>query len=351
VFLAQSVFGTAFQYAKNEFAVGAIAYHTRYKNRFITQTAAYDRYSFTGTALTNLGLFYNYTYKNMYLYGEAAKGLGGGIAYINGVLISLSPTVSAALTYRDYDKDYHSFFNQAVSESSEAVNEKGLYAGLNINPNKHWAFSFYGDYFRFPWLKYRVDEPSKGYEILTQAVYTPSKTFKVLVRFKTEHKQQNTDLDVPINFLDNVKREGYRAEASWQLNNNWHFQNRLEISQYKKGSANREFGYLVYQDVDYSPMFAKLTGNVRFAYFNTPSYNSRIYAYEDDVLYSFAFGMYNGIGFRTYFNLKYSIVKKLNVWVRYGLFVYKDVETVGTYLDEIKGNKKSEVKIQVRYQF
>ncbi|TBO37003.1 hypothetical protein [Pedobacter kyonggii] len=73
----------------------------------------------------------------MYLYGEGAKGLGGGIAYINGILISLSPTVSAALTYRDFDKDYHSFFNQAVSESSEAVNEKGLYAGLNINPNKH----------------------------------------------------------------------------------------------------------------------------------------------------------------------------------------------------------------------
>ncbi|WP_208745950.1 hypothetical protein [Pedobacter kyonggii] len=223
--------------------------------------------------------------------------------------------------------------------------------GLFQCPHKHWAFSFYGDYFRFPWLKYRVDEPSKGYEILTQAIYTPSKTFKVLVRFKTEHKQQNTGLDVPVNFLDNVKREGYRAEASWQLNNNWHFQNRLEISQYKKGSANREFGHLVYQDVDYSPMFAKLTGNVRFAYFNTPSYNSRIYAYEDDVLYSFAFGMYNGRGFRTYVNLKYNVVKKLNLWVRYGLFMYEDVETVGTYLDEIKGNKKSEVKIQVRYQF
>ena len=98
-------------------------------------------------------------------------------------------------------------------------------------------------------------------------------------------------------------------------------------------------------------MFAKLTGNVRFAYFNTPSYNSRIYAYEDDVLYSFAFGLYNGRGFRTYLNLKYNVVKKLNFWIRYGLFVYKDVETVGTYLDEIKGNKKSDVKIQIRYQF
>lgn len=349
--LAQTVFGTTIQYAKNDLAIGAIAYHTHFNNRFITQTAAYDRYSFTGKSLTNLGLFYNYTYKNMYLYGEVAKGLGGGFAYINGVLVSLSSAVSAALTYRNYAKDYHSFFNQAVSESSEAVNERGLYAGLNINPNKYWAFSFYGDLFRFPWLKYRVDEPSKGYEVLAQAVYMPSKTFKILVRFKSENKQQNTDMDVPVNFLDDVKREGYRAETNWQLNKNWHFQNRLEVSQYKKGSAKRAFGYLVYQDIDYSPMFAKLTGNVRFAYFNTPGYNSRIYAYEDDVLYSFAFGMYSGKGFRTYINMRYNIIKKLNVWFRYGLFIYQDVKTVGTYLDEIKGNKKSEVKIQVRYQF
>lgn len=349
--LAQTVFGTTVQYSKNDLAIGAIAYRTNFETSFITQTAAYDRYSFTGKSLTNLSVFYNYTYKNMYLYGEGAKGLGGGFAYINGVLVSLSSAVSAAITYRNYAKDYHNFFNQAVSESSEAVNERGLYAGLNINPNKYWAFSFYGDLFRFPWLKYRVDEPSKGYEVLGQAIYTPSKTFKILVRFKSENKQQNTDLDVPVNFLDDVKRESYRAETNWQLNKNWNFQNRLEVSQYKKGSAKREFGFLIYQDIDYSPMFAKLTGNVRFAYFNTPSYNSRIYAYEDDVLYSFAFGMYNGKGFRTYLNMKYNIIKRLNVWFRYGLFIYKDVKTVGTYLDEIKGNKKSEVKIQVRYQF
>ncbi len=349
--LKQQVFGAVLQYTKNEFGIGAIAYQSTYGNDFVVQTAAYDQYSFTGKSLTNLGLFYNYTYKNMYLYGEAAKSSGSGFAYINGILISLSKAVSAALTYRDYAKDYHNFFNQAVAESSEAVNEKGLYVGLNVNPNKKWAFSVYGDYFRFPWLKYRVDEPSKGYEALAQAVYTPSKTFKILARFKTEQKQQNTDLDVPINFLDDVKKQGYRLEVNWQLNKKWSFQNRAEVSQYKKGDANKEFGYLIYQDVDYSPLFSKITGNVRFAYFNTPSYNSRIYAYEDDVLYSFSFGMYSGRGFRTYLNLKYNLAKKLNIWMRYGLFIYKDVETVGTYLDEIKGNKKSEVKVQVRYQF
>ncbi|MNI43786.1 hypothetical protein [Pedobacter ghigonis] len=150
----------------------------------------------------------------MYWYGELGKALNGGIAAINGVLISLSHSVSAAVTYRNYSKNYHNFFNQGVSESTEAVNKRGLYAGLNIIPNKHWSFSLYGDYFKFPWFKYRVDAPSKGYEILGQAVYTPSKTFKVLARFKTENKQQNTDLNVPVKFLDDVKKAGYRLELS-----------------------------------------------------------------------------------------------------------------------------------------
>jgi len=349
--LKQQIYGLALQYNRNQLGIGAVAYQSEYGNSFITQTAVYDRFSFTGNSLTNVGVHYNYTYKNIYFFGEAGKSLNSDLAHVNGALISLTPAISAAITYRNYAKDFHNFFNQAVAEASEAVNEKGLYAGLNITPSKQWTFSAYGDYFQFPWLKYRVDAPSKGYEILGQAIYTPSKTFKALARFKTENKQQNTDLNVPINFLDDVKKEGYRIEVSWQINKKWSFQNRAEVSQYKKGNVNREFGYLIYQDVDYSPMFSKITGNMRLAYFNTPSYNSRIYAYEDDVLYSFAFGMYSGKGFRTYLNLKYNVAKKLNIWLRYAMFIYKDVETVGSYLDEIQGNKKSEIKVQMRYQF
>lgn len=241
--LNQQIYGAAIQYGKNQLGIGVIAYQSKYSNSFITQSAVYDRFSFTGNSLSNVGAYYNYTFKNIYFFGEVGKGSNSGISSVNGALISLSPIVSAAVTYRNYAKDYHNFFNQALAEASESVNEKGLYTGLNIIPNKRWTFSIYGDYFQFPWLKYRVDAPSKGYEILSQAVYTPSKIFKILARFKTENKQQNTDLEVPINFLDDVKKENYRIEVSWQLNKKWSFQNRAEVSQYKKGDANREFGY------------------------------------------------------------------------------------------------------------
>lgn len=347
----QIVYGGVLQYRTNALSLGAIGYHTSFNNAFVTGSGLYRNFNFTGKELTNVGANYSYTFKNMYFFGEIGKSLDAGLAYVNGALVSLSATVSAVVLHRNYQKNYHNFFNQATAEASEAFNEKGFYAGLNINPSRAWSIQIYGDYFKFPWLKFRVDAPSDGYEFLGQVTYTPNKTFRAILRYKSEVKQQNTDLTVPFNYLDDVKRETYRAEVKWALNRFFGFQNRLEIAQYKKGAANAEFGYLFYQDINYSPLSSRFSGNLRVAYFNTASYNSRIYAYEDDVLYNFTFGLYNGKGIRTYANLKYRLAKRLDLWARYALYNYENVETVGSSLDEIKGSQKSEVRLQLRYQF
>lgn len=349
--LSQLLFGGVLQYHRNQLNVGAVAYRSQYSHAFIQGTAPYRFYDFAGKSLTNIGLHYDYTYRNIYVFGEVAKSLKSGLAYVNGLLLSLSGKASAALLYRSYASNYHSFFNQATAEATTASNERGLYLGLNIYPVRHWAIAIYTDYFKFPWLKFRIDAPSDGYEWLAQLAYTPTKAFKVLLRYKTERKQQNTELDVPINYLEDVKRESYRAEANWRLNSFFAFQNRLEVSQYQKGMAKAEFGYLIYQDINYRPSRSKLSGNIRLAYFNTPSFNSRIYAYEDDVLYSFSFSLYNGKGLRNYLNLKYKLFKQVDIWAKYAISIYTDTKSVGSGLDEIEGNRKSDIKVQLRYQF
>jgi len=349
--LEQTVYGGVLQYRTSALNIGAVAYHTSFNRTFTPGTGLYRIYNFTGKELTNVGAHYSYTYKNFYFFGEFGKSLDAGLAYVNGALVSLSPTVSAVLLHRNYQKNYHNFFNQATAEASEAFNEKGFYAGLNINPSKVWSIQVYGDYFKFPWLRFRVDAPSDGYEFLGQVTYSPTKTFRAILRYKSEVKQQNTNLTVPFNYLDEVKRENYRAEVKWAVGKSFGFQNRVEVVQFRKGDAKAEFGYLAYQDVSYAPLSSRLSGNIRVAYFNTASYDSRIYAYEDDVLYNFTFGLYNGKGLRGYANLKYRLAKRVDLWGRYALYNYDNVETVGSGLDEIKGKMKSEMRIQLRYQF
>lgn len=349
--LGQQVYGGILQYLRDNLNIGLIAYQTDYQHQFITGTQLYNKFSFTGKHLNNIGLHYNYTFQNIYLYGEVAHSLKSGIAIINGAMASLSRKLSAVLLHRSYDTNYQNFFSRSLGEGTETNNEKGWYAGLNYILPGNFVWSIYADYFEFPWLKYRINFPSAGYELLSQISYTKGKTFKAAIRFKIEQKQQNPDADSSYNQLDNVTKQNYRLEWNWKLNTKFNFHQRTEITQYQKGIQQKEIGIMIYQDVNYAPTSSKLSVNIRFAWFNTPSYNSRIYAYENDVLYGSGSGQYSGKGVRTFMNIRYRPIKKIDIWFRYGLYMYQDVKTIGSGLDEIEGSSKSEVKIQIRYQF
>lgn len=347
--LGQSIYGSAIQYLSDNLALGLVGYRSQYSNAFVTGPLAYNRYNFVGKQLSNIGAHYNYTFQNIYFYGEIARSFPGGIAAVNGAMASISRSFSFVLVNRTYAKDHHNFLVRSLGESTEASNEKGWYSGINYIPSKTWSVSIYGDFFRFPWLKYRIDSASSGYDVLTQAVYTPVKTFKLLLRIKSELKQQNSDLKSD-STIRNVNKTNMRMAVNWMLNRYLSFENRFEVINYKKDLEN-EFGYLAYQDLNYHPSNTKLSGNLRLAYFNSASYNSRLYAYEDDVLYSSGFGMYNGKGLRSYVNLQCKLNNKISLWMRYAMFLYQDVITVGSGLDQIEGNKKMEMKFQLRYIF
>jgi len=88
--------------------------------------------------------------------------------------------------------------------------------------------------------------------------------------------------------------------------------------------------------------------NLRFAVFDTDTYNARIYAYESDMLYNFSIPAYYSQGTRFYLNLKYSVTKYLDFWIRYSQSYYSDLDVISSGLSEIQGNTKSEIKAQIR---
>lgn len=90
---------------------------------------------------------------------------------------------------------------------------------------------------------------------------------------------------------------------------------------------------------------------MRLMYFETGGYDSRMYAYENDVLYSFSIPVFYDKGYRYYININYDVSKKISLWLRLAQTIYKDKATVGTGLDEINGNRRTEVKWQLQYYF
>lgn len=84
--------------------------------------------------------------------------------------------------------------------------------------------------------------------------------------------------------------------------------------------------------------------------FKTDSYETRLYAYENNVLYASSFPAYYQKGWRGYINLRYKISRNLDLWGRYAGTWLGNEETIGSGLDLIEGNKKTEVTLQVRWR-
>lgn len=348
--LPVTVLGGALQYSNIHFTAGLIAYRTLFGHSATTGNSLYQASDFVGSSLMNIGINYSYSFRNLYLFGETAISLPGKFATVDGLLLTLSPTISVAILYRNYDKEYHNYFSQAMGEGSDAANESGLFTAMNVTPNKYWNISVYTDFFKFPWLKYRIDGPSNGNELVATINYTPSKTMGISIRYKSNAKEQNTNDEVPISYLEMVKKESYRLNVKWQYGI-FQFQNGFEFDRYKKGPSAVENGFLIYQDAATNFVSKKISGNIRLAFFKTDTYNSRIYAYERDVLYGFSSGMYNGTGLRLYFNMRYQVAKKLTFWMRYLISYYPNESLIGSGLEEIDGKKKQDFKLQMRYQF
>jgi hypothetical protein len=120
---------------------------------------------------------------------------------------------------------------------------------------------------------------------------------------------------------------------------------------FDKNSPGKENGFLTFFDFLYKPLLKPFSGNLRLQYFETDSYNSRLYAFENDVLYSFSIPVFYGKGYRYYVNVNYDISKKISIWMRWAQSIYPGQTTIGSGLDTINGDLKSEIKLEARLLF
>jgi hypothetical protein len=154
-----------------------------------------------------------------------------------------------------------------------------------------------------------------------------------------------------VNTLSFVKKSNYRVDLSYQVNKSFSLKNRIEMVQYHQENKANRFGFLAYQDIIYSPLSSKWSGNTRFELFDTDGFDTRIYAYESDVLYGFSIPGFQNRGIRYYLNTHYNLKRGIDIWLRYSLTQYNNQQTVGSGLDQIQGDLRSEAKLQLRYQF
>ena len=348
----QLAFGGNIAYQLKSLHVGLNAIQYNFKYPLRKQPEPYNLYALAGKSFGNYSVDYSYTYKNLHFFGEAALTNKKYRGFINGLLISTAANVDMSFVYRNISKGYQSLYTNAFTENTYPTNEKGFFSGITIRPSNAWRVDAYVDIYRFPWLRFRVNNPSTGSDYVAQITYKPNKLLEIYTRFKSEKKSINYNPEeLTLSPVIPQPKQNWRTQLSYKLTNTFTFRTRVETVWFdKKGNAS-EKGFLIYSDILYNPPLKPLSGNIRLQYFETNGYNSRLYAYENDVLYSFSIPLFYGKGYRYYLNINYNLTRKLTIWGRFAQYFYPDQLKTGSSLDEINKNHKTEVKIQALYKF
>lgn len=341
------------QFNTRKFSIGVTGLHSRYDGTVKRNLDIYNQFDFNSNTNTVLGVDYNFLIKNFNFYGEVARSANGGLAQIHGALIALDPAVALSVVYRNYQRDFQNNLSNAFADGSRNTNEKGILLGIKISPSRKIQLNAYMDQFKFPWMRFQVNQPNTfGSDYLAQLQYKPNKKWSMYGRIRKRSKPINTEEDLSdIDFIVAKDQVNYRYNLTYKISESFTLRNRVEWVDFKRGDSPRENGFLIYQDILYKPMGKKLSFSFRYALFETDSYDSRVYAYENDVLYYFAIPAYYRKGIRTYITTRYRIKKGIDLWVRLGRWDFANLNEIGSDKERITGNTKTELRAQLRFKF
>lgn len=327
--------------------VNAITHH--FSLPLQKQDEPYNRFALSGQNHFLASIDYSYTYKNIHLFGEWASDAKIHKAMVQGALVSVDPKVDLVFLYRKISKEFQSPFGNAFTESTTLANETGFYTGLQLRPAYGWQVAAYADFYRFPFLKFRVSAPTRGRDYLAQLTHTPDKKTELYLRFRTENKPLNGSGAVIHSPVDQ-RRTSLRLHVVTQVNPKLAIKARSEMLWFRNGPGRKEEGFLIYGETAWEPL-VRLKLNARFQYFETVSYDSRIYAYESDVLYSFSTPAFFDRGVRYYLTTSFRASKRVTFWLRFAQTVYTNKTEIGSGLNVIDDNQRSDGKLQLQWRF
>ena len=350
--VSETAVGGNINYEHNNLHIGVSALWHGFGADYVRDLQPYNMFQLNKSSNINYSVDAQWLWKRMILFAESAFDSNMKRASVAGATFSLEQNIQLSLLYRNYAHDYQSLYAQGFSDGTRTENEKGFFIAATLSPIRKITFSGYFDIFSFAWLKYRINAPSRGSSYAFRIAYSPKRNLKMYVNVKQKHNSENY---TPENshIAQTVDKSTFHTtyNINYTLFDKLKMQNRFEYSTFKLGSLPREKGFMIFQDVacDFSKI--PLSVSLRYARFNTDSWNTRIYAYENDVLYSYTVPAYYLKGQRWFLNLKYSVSKQINLWLRASQTIYSNREYIGSGTTRINGNKQTEIKVQAIVKF
>ncbi len=356
--IRQQVVGGHLAYAVSHFEVGYSLHHTWLNAALQLKPSNYNQYFFQGQSLTNQGVDFKYVKGKFAFFGEGAMShcpdsvVSANVTTLDRMAGLVGMTVKPAgylnftVMYRDYGKAYQNLYGNAFCEGSRNQGQRGLYLGAEVAPAPYWNLLAYADHFRFTWLSSMVNAPSWGHDYYLRLSHSFNKRTNAFLQFRSKTKMKNsTDAFVFSHYPIFYTKNAVKFNISYNVRD-VHFSNKAEYAHYRNDDGSNSHGFFICQDVAYKPENKPFSLTFRYAIFDTDDYDSRVYAYENDVLYSFSVPALYGKGMRVYLLGKWKPVSNLTLYARIGSTIYSDRDEISSGLTLIEGKHKTDLKVE-----
>ncbi|MFN3952454.1 MAG: helix-hairpin-helix domain-containing protein [Thermaurantimonas sp.] len=326
--------------------IGTTAVEHRFEPPLSTPDRLYQAYHLQGRNAWNASVDYLISLPLIQLFGEVATSKAGGRGMTHGAYLSAGSKLTYVLLFRKLEKEYTALFHAPFAESTGNDAETGFYTGFRWEAAPRLFINAYGDLYYFDWPRYNLNQPGKGRDVFVQADYMMRRHYNFYIRLREEVSMIN-GLDESV-----VRPAGHQRRLFVRLHQNLlptsqlSLASRVEFSNSDSHKGN-SLGWMVFQDVRYAFTTLPLKLSYRLAVFETDDFDSRIYAFEHDVLYSFSVPALYDRGTRSYLLAEYRI-GSITFWMRYAFTRFSDRYRVSSGLQEIEGSQTSEIKLQFR---
>ena len=363
--IRQQVVGGHLAYAIAHFEVGYTLHHTWLSVPLELRPSHYNQFYFQGSQLTDQGVDFKYVKGKYAVFGEVAMSMNpdstalrpfdrlkaqGPLAFAGLVGVTVKPAgyLNFTVMYRDYGKAYQNLYSTAFGEGSRNQGQRGIYLGVETAPAPYWNLLAYIDQFQFTWLTSQVNAPSRGHDYYLRVSHSFNRNTNAYLQFRSKTKMKNsTDGQVFTHYPIFYTKNSVRFNINYKIGRDFTAGNKAEYAHYRNDDGSNEHGYFLCQDIAYKPEDKPYSLTFRYALFDAQDYNARIYAYENDVLYSFSVPALYGKGMRVYLLGKLKLINALTLYARIGRTIYSDRDQIGSGLTLIEGNHKTDLKVEV----
>lgn len=360
--LRREMYGGRLQLRLGRGVIGAGLYRTRYGAYVDPGPAPWQRDRFRGRRSAAGGADFAFPLGPLLLFGEAARSAGGGWAAVAGMEGAASRETRLTAVYRHYGTRFHSPMGGGFGERSGSPgNEEGFYLGLSHQAGGGVELRGYVDHFHFPGPRFGVSRPSGGVEWLGLLRWKPDRDTEAYLRFRSERKEDEyasrDSSGREVRLTGNAFRQTWRLQLQHRVNPRVRLRARLEVARGRPagppagiGDRDTAAGYLLFQDLRLKPG-GGITLDARLTFFHAPTYESRIYQFENNLLHVLTNQLLYGTGERFYLLLRLRAGEYVDLWARAGTTRYRDRRTVGSGLEAIEGNRKTDLGLQLRLRF